>query len=130
MVYFEKPTDTEVENVFSINCMNPRLIDFIVEHTHLEPAEIRPELRLAKDVGLYGLDALLFLEDFFTEFEITHTEAFDVDLHVSGSVDFAPRPLNWLKNILYKERRKFLSPDVTIGHLEKVLETGSWFSER
>ena len=110
--------------------MNQKLIDFITKNTHLKTGDIRPELRLAEDIGFYGLDAVSFFETFFTEFEIKNTENFDLDLHIDGSVDFAPRPLNWLKNVLNKERRKYLRPDVTLGHLEKVVETGSWFNER
>jgi hypothetical protein len=110
--------------------MNSKLIDFITKNTHLKTGNIRPELRLAEDIGFYGLDAVSFFETFFTEFKIKNTEIFDLNLHIDGSVDFTPRPLNWLKNVLIKERRKYLRPDVTLGHLEKVVETGSWFNER
>lgn len=110
--------------------MNPNLIDFLLKNTHLKANDIRPELRLAEDIGFYGLDAILFFESFFSEFKIRNIENFDLDLHIDGSVDFALRPLNWLKNILDKERHKYLKPDVTLGHLEKVIETGSWFNER
>lgn len=110
--------------------MNPKLIDFVVKNTHLKAGDIRPEMRLAEDIGYYGLDAISFFERFFSEFEIKNIESFDVDLHIDGSVDFAPRPLNWLKNILNKDRRKYLRPDVTLGHLDKVVEKGSWFNER
>jgi hypothetical protein len=110
--------------------MNPKLIDFIIKNTHLKTSDIRPELRLAEDVGFYGLDAILFFENFFKEFEIKNIESFDIELHIDGSVDFAPRPFNWLKNLLIKERRKYLRPDVTLEHLNKVVEKGSWFNER
>ena len=76
------------------NDMNPKLIDFIVSSTHLKTGDIRPELRLAEDIGYYGLDAISFFEKFFAEFKIKSTENFDLDLHIDGSVDFAPRPLN------------------------------------
>ncbi|HNE98503.1 MAG TPA: hypothetical protein PLO42_21155 [Cyclobacteriaceae bacterium] len=110
--------------------MNSKLIDFIVKNTHLKAGDIRPELRLAEDIGYYGLDAILFTESFFSEFEIKDIESFDIDLHIDGSVDFAPRPLNWIKNVVNKERRKYLRPDVTLGHLDKVIEKGSWYNER
>lgn len=110
--------------------MNPKLIDFLAKNTHLKTGDIRPELRLAEDIGFYGLDAISFFESFFAEFEIKNIEIFDFDSHIDGSVDFAPRPLNWLKSVLNKERRKYLRPDVTLGHLEKVIETGCWFNER
>ncbi|MFN8152729.1 MAG: DUF1493 family protein [Bacteroidia bacterium] len=110
--------------------MNSKLIDFIVKNTHLKAGDIRPELRLSEDIGYYGLDAILFFESFFSEFEIKDIESFDIDLHIDGSVDFAPRPLNWIKNVVNKERRKYLRPDVTLGHLDKVIEKGSWYNER
>ncbi len=110
--------------------MNPKLTDLIVKNTHLKASDIRPEMRLAEDIGYYGLDAISFIDSFFSEFEIKNTESFDVDLYVDRTVDFAPRPLNWLKNILNKDRRKYLRPDVTLGHLDKVVEKGSWFNER
>lgn len=110
--------------------MNPKLIDFIVDNTHLKAGDIKPAIRLAEDIGFYGLDAVDFFENFFAEFEISNTENFDFDLHVDGGPDFIRRPLNWLKNIVNKERRKYLNPDVTLGHLDKVVEKGSWFNER
>jgi hypothetical protein len=109
--------------------MNPKLTDFIIKNTHLKAGEIRPELRLAEDIGYYGLDAISFFESFFSEFDIKDIESFDADLHIDGSVDFSPRPLNWLKKIFDKDRQKYLKPDVTLGHLNKVVEKGSWFSE-
>ncbi len=50
-----------------------------------------------------------------------------MDLYVDGSVDFAPNLLNWMKKIRNKERYKYRRFDVTIGHLEKVNETGISF---
>ncbi|MFM6952704.1 MAG: hypothetical protein ACKOXR_06170 [Bacteroidota bacterium] len=119
-----------METVSGNNDMNPKLIDFIVKNTHLKTGDIRPELRLAEDIGFYGLDAISFFENFFAEFKIKNTENFDLDLQINGSVDFAPRPLNFLKKLFNMERFKYLRPDVTLGYLEKVVETGSWFNER
>ncbi len=110
--------------------MNQELIEFIVTRTQLKSDEIKPETKLAEDIGFYGLDAISFFEEFFEKFEIQNLDEFDVDLHIDGSVDFTPRPLNWIKNVLIKERRKYLRPDVTIGHLEKVIETGKWIDEK
>ena len=110
--------------------MNSELIEFITRTTHLKASQIKPETRLAEDIGFYGLDAISFFEEFFKEFEIQNLDEFDVDLHIDGSVDFAPRPLNWIKNILVKERRKYLRPDVTMGHLEIVIETRKWINEK
>lgn len=110
--------------------MKQELVDFIISRTHLRAEEIRPELRLSQDIGLVGLDSVMFFEEFFENFQIKNIEGFDADLHIEGSVDFAPRPLHWIKNILIKERRKYLRPDVTMGHLDKVLESGKWFNER
>lgn len=110
--------------------MNPRLIDFIAKHTHLKADEIKPELRLANDIGFYGMDAVCFFEDFFDAFEIQNTENFDFETHIDGSVDFVRKPLTRLKNILYKERQKYRNPDVTMGHLDKVVEKGCWFNEQ
>lgn len=50
-----------------------------------------------------------------------------MDLYIDGSVDFAPNLLNWMKKIRNKERYKYLRFDFTIGHLEKVNETGIYF---
>lgn len=66
-------------------------------------------------------------ERFFSTFEINNADNFNVDLYVDGSVDFAPNLLNWMKKIRNKERYKYLRFDVTIGHLEKVNETGISF---
>lgn len=110
--------------------MNQKLIDFIKKNTHLKTDDIRPELRLAEDIGFYGLDAISFFEKFFAEFEIKNAENFDLDLHIDGSVDFAIRPLSWLKNALNKESSTCLRQDVTLGHLERVFEKRSWFNER
>jgi len=110
--------------------MNPELIEFIIKKTHLKAEQVKPELRLAEDIGFYGLDAISFFEEFFTIFKIENTEDFDSNLHIDGGPDFAPRPKQWLKNIFNTERRKYLRPDVTIGHLQKVIENGKWFNER
>jgi hypothetical protein len=108
--------------------MNPSFTDFIIKNTHLKAGDIKPELNLAEDIGYYGIDAISFFEKFFSQFEIKNIENFDVELNIDGSIDFDPRPLNWLKNVLHKERHKYLRPDVTLGHLDKVVETGSWFN--
>lgn len=110
--------------------MNQELIKFILNRTQLKSDEIKPETKLAKDIGFYGLDAISFFEEFFEKFEIQNLDEFDVDLHIDGSVDFTPRPLNWIKNVLIKERRKYLSPDVTMGHLEKVVKIREWINEK
>ena len=110
--------------------MKSELIEFITRTTHFKPGQIKQETRLAQDIGFYGLDAISFFEKFFEEFRIQNLDEFDVDLHIDGSVDFAPRLLNWIKNILVKERRKYLKPDVTMGHLEAVIETGKWINEK
>jgi len=108
--------------------MNNELIEFITSRTHLKANEIKPDLRLAKNIGLYGLDSIGFFEEFFNEFEIEKLEEFDVNLHIDGGTDFAPQPLNWIKNLMMKKRRKYLRPDVTVGHLEKVIERGEWIN--
>lgn len=110
--------------------MNQELIEFIVSRTEVKPDEIKPETKLAEDLEFYGLDAISFFEEFFAQFEIQDLDEFDVDLHIDGSVDFAPRPINWLKNMLSKERRKYLTPDVTMGRLEKVIAARKWVNER
>jgi len=110
--------------------MKTELIEFITARTHLKADEIKPETRLGEDIGLYGLDAVSFFDDYFETFEIENLEEFDFDIHIDGSVDFAPRPFNWIKNVLIQERRKYLRPDVTMGHLNKVIEHGKWFNEK
>lgn len=110
--------------------MNPQLTDFVVKKTHLKRDEIKPELRLAEDIGYYGLDAVPFMQDFFSEFEVPNLQDFDFDAHIDGGPDFVPRPLNWLRNVIFKERRKYLRPEVTLGNLDKVIEKGLWFNER
>ncbi|MBC7865384.1 MAG: hypothetical protein IAF38_20580 [Bacteroidia bacterium] len=110
--------------------MNPDLVDFVVKRTHLKAGEIKPELRLAEDIGFYGMDAVSFFEEFFAEFKIKNCEDFDFDMHIDRGPDFALQPIKWLKNIVVKSRRRYLRPDVSIGHLEKVQEKGEWFNER
>ncbi len=110
--------------------MKQELIEFISNVTHLKADEIKPEMKLAEDIGFYGLDAISFFEEFFKKFNIKNLEEFDIDLHINGSVDFAPSPINWIKNTLIKERRKYLKPDVTIGHLERVIQIRKWINER
>jgi len=44
------------------NSMNSELIKFIVKHTDLKVDDIKPELRLAQDIGFYGLDSISFFE--------------------------------------------------------------------
>ncbi len=109
--------------------MNTELREFIVKHTHLKAENINAELRLAADIGFYGMDAIIFFEDFFTTFRINNDEDFDFDLHIDGGPDIVPRPITWLKNVSMKSRRKYLRPDVTMGHLQKVIEKGKWFNE-
>ena len=111
------------------NSMKLELINFIASRTNLKVDEIKPELKLAKDIGFYGLDAISFFEEYFEQFEIQNLENFDVDLHIDGSIDFAPRPLSWLKSILIKDRRKYLCKDVTMGHLDKIIDTRKWINE-
>lgn len=108
--------------------MIQELIDFIASRTYLKSDEIKPELKLAEDIGFYGLDSISFLEEFFNVFKIKNLDDFDVNLHIDGGSDFAPRPLNWIKNLMNKERRKYLKPDVTMGHVEKVVEAGKWIN--
>ena len=110
--------------------MSPRLVDFVIRNSHLKQDEIRPDLRLAEDIGQYGLDAIGFFENFFTEFQVQNQEGFDFDAHINEGPDFVLRPLNWLRNMVSKERRKYLYPDVTLGHLDKVIAAGKWFNER
>lgn len=110
--------------------MNQELIDFIINRTQLKSEEIKPETKLAENIGFYGLDAISFFEEFFEKFKIQKLDEFDVDLHIDGRVDFGSRPLNWIKNILIKERRKYLRPDVTMGHLDKVIKLGEWENEK
>lgn len=109
--------------------MNSKLTDFVIKRTHLKALDIKPELKLAEDIGFYGLDAVSFFEDFFLEFDIKNHESFNFDLHIDGGPDFALRPFNWLKNLFVKSKRKYLSPDVSLRHLEKVIEKGEWFNE-
>ena len=109
--------------------MNNELVEFIVKRTHLKPNEVRADLKLAEDIGCYGIDAISFFEDFFNTFQIKNLEAFDVNLYIDGGPDFAPKPLNWIKNLIYKKRRKYLSPDITIGHLQTVIENGTWVND-
>ena len=76
------------------------------------------------------MDAIGFMQNFFTEFHISNPEDFDLDAHIDGGPDFVPRPINWFKNIVIKERRKYLKPDVTLGHLDKVTSQRKWFNEK
>lgn len=108
--------------------MKQELIDFIISKTHLKADEIKPELKLAQDIGFYGLDSISFFDEFFDKFEIQNTDEFDVDLYIDGSVDFALEPIKWIKNIFIKERKIYLRPDVTMGHLEKVIEAKKWIN--
>lgn len=110
--------------------MDNNLTEFITKRTHLKADEIGSELRLAEDIGFYGLDAVTFMQEFFSEFKIENYDDFDFDLHIDGGPDFAPRPGNWLRSLFVKERRKYLRPDVSIGHLLKVIEKGKWFNEK
>ena len=110
--------------------MNPILIDFVVKRTMLKASDVIPELKLSDDIGLIGMDAVSFFEEFFEEFKIKNLEDFDFDLHIDTTADFAPQPFNWIKNIVLKNRRKYLKPDVSLGHLQRVIERGKWFSER
>jgi hypothetical protein len=110
--------------------MNPRLIDFLIQKIGATREELNPKTRLAQDLGCCGLDAVTLFNDFFTEFRIQNIEQFDEDLHIEFSPDYAPRPFYWLKNLLKKDRRKYLRPDVTVGHLDRVIELGYWLNEK
>ena len=110
--------------------MRPELIKFLVTKTDLNEKEMKPELHLAKDIGFYGLDAVDFFEKFFDHFEIKNLDDFEEESHIDGSVDFKYEGQNWFKNIFRKDREKYLNPDVSIGHLNKVVEAGKWFNER
>ncbi len=106
--------------------MKQELIEFIAKRTHLQANEINSELRLAKDIGFYGLDSLQFFDDFFKEFHIQNREDFDIHLYIDGGQDFEPQPLNFIRNLFSK---RYNHPDVTLGHLEKVIEKGKWINE-
>lgn len=110
--------------------MKSELKQFIVHHSHLKAEQIKPELLLAKDIGLYGMDAIIFFEDFFSTFKIENYEDFDSELHIDGGPDFVPRPIQWLKNLFIKKRRKYLRPDVSLGHLQNVINKGKWYNEK
>ena len=110
--------------------MNQKFAEFIFQQTGVRHEDQKPGLKLAEDIGFYGMDAITFFDNFFHEFQVKNLSEFDADLHIDGSVDFAPQPINWVKNIVIKKRRKYLNPDVTLGHLEKVAASGQWFNER
>ena len=108
--------------------INQELIKFLSSRIDIEEKKIHFNTKLAGDLGVYGLDALYLFDDFFDVFKIQNIENFDSDLHIDGSVDFSFSFKDKIKNILIKERRKYLTPDVTIGHLNKVIEKGKWFN--
>ena len=108
--------------------MNPQLTAFLVRKIGATPENLKSKTLLVKDLGCCGLDAVQLFEDFFTEFE--NIEQFDADLHIDFSPDFTPRPLNWIRNLLSRDRWKYLDPDVTIGHLERVTASKKWYDER
>ena len=95
--------------------MNPKLTDFLVRKIGISSEKLTSDTRLGHDLGCCGLDAVSLFEDFFEEFSIKNIEEFDAELHINFSPDFAPRPLYWLKNLINKERRKYLDPDVTLS---------------
>jgi len=70
------------------NKMKQELIDFIARRTHLRLDEIKPELRLAEDIGFYGLDSMSFFKEFFEAFEIKNIEEFDIDLMLMADPTF------------------------------------------
>ena len=102
---------------------------FIIKHSYLKAEQVKPELRLAEDMGFYGLDAITFFEEFFSAFNIKNAEDFDAELHIDGGPDFVNSPIKWLKNVFNMDRKKYLRPDVTLGHLQKVKDKGEWFNE-
>lgn len=110
--------------------MDSELKKFIIYHSHLKADQIKPELRLAEDIGFYGLDAIIFIEGFFAAFEIDNYEDFDTELHIDGGPDFSPQPIEWIKKVFIKGRRRYLHPDITLGHLQKVKDKGKWFTDR
>lgn len=110
--------------------MNQRLKEFLVRKIGVSSEKLTPASRLSEDLGCAGLDAVTLFNDFFLEFDIKNIEEFDADLHIDFSVDFVQRPLSRLKNLFNKNRWKYLRPDVTLGHLEKVIESGKWQNER
>ncbi|MBO9703481.1 MAG: DUF1493 family protein [Sporocytophaga sp.] len=110
--------------------LDTKLTDFIIHNTQLKRDEIKPQLKLTEDIGYHGLDSITFIEAFFTEFEIKNIENFCFDLYIDGRPDFVPRPLNWTKNLIFKNGRKYLNPDVSLEHLQKVIDKGEWFNER
>jgi len=107
--------------------MNSRFIEFVALNTHLKTVEVLPDLKLYADLSIVGVEAIDFFENFFTTFKIQNIEEFNINLYIEGGPDFAPQPLKWIKNIVIKDRRKFLNPDVTLGHLNEVVERGEWF---
>ena len=109
--------------------MNQNFKYFISKKLQIKPEEIDLNKKLSRDFGCCGMDALELFEDFFTTFNITNTDEFDSDLHIDGGPDFGPRPLSFIKNLLNRKRWKYLRPDVSIRHLEKVAEEGRWFNE-
>ena len=127
---FARAHPQHIVRSLAANIMKTELIKFIEKQTHLNANQITPELKVAEDIGFYGLDALIFFEEFFDEFNIRNLDEFDLELYIDGSVDFARKPFSWMKNLFIKSRRKYLNPDVTIGHLDKVVKKGEWFDER
>ena len=108
--------------------MHPKFIQFIQKQTGLAPDALHPEAQLADDLGFYGLDAIAFFEQFFETFPLQNPEAFDADLHINGSVDFSQSISNWIRNRSNKERINYRNPDVTLAHLNEVVERGEWFT--
>lgn len=106
--------------------MNPDFVAFVSQWTNRQPNELTPELKLANDLGIYGLDAIYFMEEFFTAFQIKNTDNFDSNLYLDGGPDFSTPFIDKLKNIFIKERRKYLTPDISLGHLNKVMEYSTW----
>jgi hypothetical protein len=103
---------------------------FINDKLDIDVNQLNPNTLLAQDLGIYGLDSIYFFDAFFDEFKLSNVEAFDSELYIDCGPDFKSSFKDWLKNIFIKERRKYLRPDISLGHLQKVIEKGEWFDEK
>lgn len=107
--------------------MLQKVIAFTSEFMGIDQDQLSEHTKIESDVGMAGLDTILFYEAFFTAFKISNPQDFNADLYVTPEV-LQPRLL--LKSVFSKKARSQLKiRDITLKHLAEVALKREWFEE-
>ena len=100
---------------------------FISNNIGIDKSKLNEETKIESDVGMAGLDTLIFYENFFSEFKIDIPEDFNTDKYItSENLQIGL----FAKSVFSKEARKKLrTKENTIRHLTNVALKRKWYEE-